>query len=444
MPEFIQSRYIELWGQKLHYTKHSKTELACTEAQTCLQCVHCLGAIIKMQCYFHKFKHEIRCFFKRLILLKVAWQMKHSFGFSPVCFLLCTVSRPLCRNALPQSAQRNFFPAHFWLRIWLLKDFAFSKHRLQFGHWCLWQCLSVCFSNACFVENNCRHFSHWCVFPSPPCFRALWVLRVSLRLNATWQTEQMKFLSLLWTNMWPSKLCNVWNALSHLLHWKGLSPVCFITCKFNLAFSINPAPQTLHWCGFSPECIFAWRVSVPFCLNAFPHCSHTCGVSPVWIRLWVFKLHFRRVAAQTGHASNDSTPDIFGCPFQSGSQERQSELQDWSHTHADSTKSSRICGSPKLWGWLSDVFFSWKEMKLWFIFEITNFCCNLHKRVNRRCSSHEHCWRALVSAKRNLSCCQFQIQNCPERTVAAELQCSCRERNDSSTSQTFRQTKTHA
>ena len=57
---------------------------------------------------------------------------------------------------------------------------------------------------------------------------------------------------------------NLENALSHILHWKGLSPVCFRMCLVSSSDLANFQPQSFQeqMYGFSPVCVrrcaFKW------------------------------------------------------------------------------------------------------------------------------------------------------------------------------------------
>ena len=44
------------------------------------------------------------------------------------------------------------------------------------------------------------------------------------------------------------------NFFSHLLHWKGVSPLWTLVCVFRIVLVLNLLPQTLHIIGFLSEC----------------------------------------------------------------------------------------------------------------------------------------------------------------------------------------------
>ena len=62
--------------------------------------------------------------------------------------------------------------------------------------------------------------------------------------------------------MWSERWSDLENALSHILHWKGRSPVCILLCRVSSSDLGNLEPQSfqVQMYGFSPVCVLRCAV----------------------------------------------------------------------------------------------------------------------------------------------------------------------------------------
>jgi len=60
--------------------------------------------------------------------------------------------------------------------------------------------------------------------------------------------------------IWRARWSDLEKALSHSLHWKGLSPVCFLWCLVSSSdlANLQPQPFQLQTYGFSPVWVLRW------------------------------------------------------------------------------------------------------------------------------------------------------------------------------------------
>jgi len=81
--------------------------------------------------------------------------------------------------------------------------------------------------------------------------------------------------------MWVFKRSIRPNALSHMLHLYGLSPVWTLRCLFRLPDTLYALSHRWHLYGFCPEWLLLWTVRPELLAHNMPHSMHSC--LPVWI-----------------------------------------------------------------------------------------------------------------------------------------------------------------
>jgi len=77
------------------------------------------------------------------------------------------------------------------------------------------------------------------------------------------------------------------NAMSHIWHLYGFSPLWILLCLARFSACVNRLLQTVHSNGFSPEWL---RLCIASCLSLWQHLPHTVHLYLlVWIFLWLHR-----------------------------------------------------------------------------------------------------------------------------------------------------------
>jgi len=193
------------------------------------------------------------CFSKVLDRLKLLLHSEQSYGFSPVCTLVCDRKSP------------------DWLKV-----FSHTWHLYGFSPvWILmWTFRSLDWLNAL------SHMQQLCNF-SPVC-TLMWSFSLGVSLKVLLHTKHSYGLSPVWTFWCFLKFPRWLNALSHTWHLYGFSPLCVRLCVTSNSDVVNRLLQRVHSNGFSPEWVrWCWAKCWPL-KQHFPHSMH------MYLPRWTF------------------------------------------------------------------------------------------------------------------------------------------------------------
>jgi len=107
------------------------------------------------------------------------------------------------------------------------------------------------------------------------------MFRLPERPNALSHMWHLYGLSPVWTLMWSFRYLDTLNALSHMWHLYGLSPLWILLCVARLNDCENRLLQTVHSNGFSPEWLRLCLASALLLPQHVPHSVHLYWL--VWI-----------------------------------------------------------------------------------------------------------------------------------------------------------------
>jgi len=112
----------------------------------------------------------------------------------------------------------------------------------------------------------------------------MWSFRCPDWLNALSHMWHLYGFSPVWTLMWLFRLPDWLNALSHMWHLYGFSPLWILLWLTRLPASVNRLLQIVHSNGFCPEWLRLCTASALLLSQHLPHSVHL--YLPVWIFLW--------------------------------------------------------------------------------------------------------------------------------------------------------------
>ena len=128
--------------------------------------------------------------------------------------------------------------------------------------------------------NALSHVGH--LYGFSPVWTLVWARKCACWLNALLHVPQMYGFSPVWTLMWLYKPKAILNAFSHMWHLYGFSSLWILLCTTSAPDVVHRLPQTLHSNGFSPEWIRRCSVNAWFVWHFFPHSLH------LYLLLWIF------------------------------------------------------------------------------------------------------------------------------------------------------------
>jgi len=181
--------------------------------------------------------------------------MWHLYGLSKLWILLCVIRLPNCVNRLLQTVHSNGFSPE-WLRLCSASSLLLWQHLPHSVHLYLLVWIYIWVHRTILDEQR---FPQWLqeYNRSPVC------------------------LSLVWTLMW------LLNALSHMWHLCGLSPLWILLCITRLPVVVNRLLQTAHSNGFSPEWLRLCTASALLLWQRLPHSAH------LYLLVWIFICWYR-------------------------------------------------------------------------------------------------------------------------------------------------------
>jgi len=118
----------------------------------------------------------------------------------------------------------------------------------------------------------------------------MWQLRLAEWLNALSHVGHLYGFSPLWVLLWTTRLLKVTNRLLQTVHSNGFSPLWIRLCAVNLCLLLKHFPHSVH--SYLLLWTFIWHHKERWVAKRFSHWVHEYNLSPVCVCLCCFKCPF--------------------------------------------------------------------------------------------------------------------------------------------------------